>query len=286
MRQRLRRRRTGSPTTTEAPPTGVGADEAADEALDDEAEHGPLRRCAVTRERLAKEQMIRFVVAPDHSVVPDVAARLPGRGIWLSARGDVIETARTRGGFARASRMTVTVPPDLKLQVAAALTRRLAEHLGLARRAGQAVAGFAKAREWLASGRAALVLQARDGSPDERQRFLSGWSGPVVLSLDAPLLGSVFGRDQAVHVAVAAGRLAEVLRCDAGRLAGVMPNGLPEVPDGSPEVMDDAGATGAAKDRVLGDRPGRRKSAALPTDCCLESPAGAAGGHDGQDAGG
>jgi predicted RNA-binding protein YlxR (DUF448 family) len=175
----------------------------------------------VTRDRLSKERMIRFVVAPDGRVVPDLAARLPGRGIWLSARGDVIETARTRGAFAKAARGPVTVPSDLLSGLQAALVRRIGEHLGLARRAGQAVAGFSKAREWLERGTAALVMQAADGSPEERARFLGPWSGPVVSPLDAATLGAVFGRDHAVHVAVAAGRLAERIAVEAERLAGV-----------------------------------------------------------------
>ncbi|CAH2601403.1 RNA-binding protein [Rhodovastum atsumiense] len=165
--------------------------------------------------------MIRFVVAPDRRVVPDLAARLPGRGIWLSARGDVIETACTRGAFARAARGPVTVPSDLRSELQAALSRRFADQLGLARRAGQAVAGFAKAREWLGSGRVALVVQARDGSAEERQRFLGGWGGPVVTPLDGARLGALFGRDHVVHVAVARGRLAETLEHEAARLAGL-----------------------------------------------------------------
>ncbi|MCW3474710.1 RNA-binding protein [Rhodovastum sp. RN2-1] len=190
---------------------------------DDAPETGPLRRCVVTRERLAKDKMIRFVVGPDRRIVPDLAARLPGRGIWLSARGDVIETARTRGAFAKAARGPVTVPPDLTSGLQVALARRIVDTLGLARRAGQAVCGFAKAREWLDTGRAALVVQARDGSADERARFLGGWGQrlPVVAPLDAASLGAVFGRDHVVHVAVASGRLAETLRIEAERLAGV-----------------------------------------------------------------
>ncbi len=143
----------------------------------DEPETGPLRRCVVTRERLAKERMIRFVVGPERQVVPDLAARLPGRGIWLSARGDVIETARTRGAFAKAARGPVTVPPDLLSGLQAALVRRIGEHLGLARRAGQAVAGYSKAREWLDKGSAGLVVQAADGSAEERARFLGALDG-------------------------------------------------------------------------------------------------------------
>jgi predicted RNA-binding protein YlxR (DUF448 family) len=185
------------------------------------AETGPLRRCAVTRERLPKERMIRFVVAPDRRLIPDLAARLPGRGIWLSARGDVIETARSRGAFAKAARGPVTVPSDLLSALQAAIARRIGEHLGLARRAGQAVAGYAKVREWLEQGRAALVVQASDGSIEERARLLGRWTGPVVAPLPADRLGAVFARERAVHVAVAGGQLAEAIRIEAERLAGL-----------------------------------------------------------------
>jgi predicted RNA-binding protein YlxR (DUF448 family) len=187
----------------------------------DQPEAGPIRRCIVTRERQPKEAMIRFVVGPDRAIVPDLAARLPGRGIWLSARGDVLETARTRGGFARAARAPVSVPADLAELVRAGLMRRIIEHLGLARRAGQAVGGFGKAREWVQAGRAGLVVQASDGSPEERARLLGGRDVPVVAPLPAADLGSAFGRDHVVHVAVLPGRLAEAIRIEAGRLAGV-----------------------------------------------------------------
>jgi predicted RNA-binding protein YlxR (DUF448 family) len=188
---------------------------------DDAPETGPQRRCLVTRERGDKERMIRFVVGPDRTLVPDLSARLPGRGMWLSARGDVVEAARTRALFARAARGAVTVPPDLLALLRVGLGRRIAEYLGLARRAGQAIAGFDKAGEWVRSGRAALVVQAADGSADERRRFLSGVDVPTVAPLPAAALGAVFGRDRAVHVAVAHGRLAATLRIEADRLAGL-----------------------------------------------------------------
>jgi len=171
--------------------------------------------------------MIRFVVGPDKAVVPDLTATLPGRGIWLSACGDVIERARAQGGlgraFARAARGPVIVPPGLPATLEAALVRRISELLGLARRAGQAVAGFDKAREWLRVGRGTLILQATDGSTEERARFLSGArSGiSVFASLPAATLGQVFGRDHVVHVAIAPGRLSERLAMEAGRLEGL-----------------------------------------------------------------
>ena len=166
--------------------------------------------------------MIRFVVGPDRSVVPDLAARLPGRGFWLSARADVLETARTKGAFARAARGPVSVPADLHSVLQAQLARRISDHLGLARRAGQAVAGFARAREWVQAGGTALVFQASDGSEDERRRLLSGANDVAVAwPMDAAALGAVFGRDQVVHVAVAPGRLAGTLQDEVLRLSGL-----------------------------------------------------------------
>ncbi len=166
--------------------------------------------------------MIRFVVSPDRLLVPDLVAKLPGRGIWLSARRDVLETARTRGAFTRAARGPVTVPADLVELVQAGLARRITELLGLTRRAGQAVCGFQKAREWLLAGRAGLIVQAADGSRDERTRFLSGArDAPVAAPLSGAALGAVFGRDHVVHVAIAHGRLAEALSIETHRLSGI-----------------------------------------------------------------
>ena len=171
--------------------------------------------------------MIRFVVAPDRALVADLAATLPGRGMWLSASGDVLETARAQGGlgraFSRAARGPVIVPPDLPAVLDAALVRRIGELLGLARRAGQAVAGFDKAREWLSSGRGGLILQATDGSAAERARFLTGAGKGVRVfdPLSAAALGRVFGRDHVVHVAIAPGRLGERLAIEAARLEGL-----------------------------------------------------------------
>ena len=187
--------------------------------------------------------MIRFVVGPDRAIVPDLTARLPGRGIWLSASGDVIETAGAKGNltraFARAARGPVVVPPDLLAVLEAALVRRIGELLGLTRRAGQAVAGFDKAREWLRGGRARLVLQAADGSAAERARLLSGITLPVFTPLPGAALGRVFGRDYVVHVAIAPGKLAESLHVEAERLAGLKRSGQ------TPARLDEAtGANG------------------------------------------
>ncbi len=172
--------------------------------------------------------MIRFVLGPDRLIVPDLTARLPGRGFWLSPSADVVEAAVKRGAFARAARGPVTLPPELVRQIQVGLTRRVTDLLGLARRAGQAVGGFAKAREALVKtgAKAGLVVQASDGSEDECRRLMSGAQDmAVVRPLTASALGAVFGHDHVVHVTITPGRLAEALKAETFRLAGMTRDG-------------------------------------------------------------
>mgnify|MGYP001356539298 CR=1 FL=1 len=198
----------------------------AEPGSDAQDEKGRHRRCALTREEGLPELMLRFVVSPAGVVVPDLDARLPGRGIWLSARRDVIEQARARGVFARAARMQVKVPEDLLSQVEGGLLRRISDCIGLTRRAGQAVSGFAKAREWVVQHRAAVIVHALDGSREELDRLLSGGRDiPVVRTLTARELAKVFGRERVVNVALAAGGLAERLSHENTRFTGVAQSG-------------------------------------------------------------
>jgi len=165
--------------------------------------------------------MLRFVVGPDQTIVFDAAATLPGRGMWLSAKPDVLGLALKRGVFARAAKQQVKIPARLPELIETGLVRRITELLGLARRSGNAISGFEKAREWLAAGRVGLVVQAADGSAEERARFLGGRDVPVVAVLSGAALGRIFGRDNAVHVVIAGGKLARMIEVEAARLAGV-----------------------------------------------------------------
>ncbi len=212
--------------------------------------------------------MFRFVVSPDRILIPDLAGKLPGRGIWLSASRDVIEggdatrvggmapgndtqTGETRKGntrkghaakgyplgvtgsgakgrelvraIARAARGPVQLPSDLPGVLETALIRRIGDLLGLARRAGQAIAGFEKARDWMRSHPVGLVLQAADGSAAERARFRSAVpeTVPILDPLTGAELGRVMGHETVVHVALAQGRLAGSIAVEAGRLAGL-----------------------------------------------------------------
>lgn len=201
--------------------TGDIPDGAPDGLPPDEPETGPLRRCIVTGERLAKETMVRCVVGPDGMIVPDVGAALPGRGLWLTSRRDIVATAVKKRAFDRAARRSVTIPADLADRIEMLLVQRCREAVGLARRSGKAVAGFEKVGQAIRKGGVGLLLAASDGADDGRRKVAGMAPGlPVMDRLNAAELGAAFGRDHVVHGAIGSGALAVRLRLDAARLAG------------------------------------------------------------------
>jgi len=180
------------------------------------------RRCIATGDCGPTAGMLRFVVSPAGEVVPDLAETLPGRGLWVTATREALETAVQKRGFARAARRAVLVDAALAEKVEALLATRCIEFIGLARRGGAAVAGFEKVRAAVRAGRVGVLLFAANAAADGRGRIEGiGDRLPVIDILDRRELGKAFGRDEAVHGAVMPGRLAQRLELEAARLAGI-----------------------------------------------------------------
>ena len=179
----------------------------------------PERRCVVTGEVQPKAGLIRFVVGPDGMVVPDFAGKLPGRGLWVTAERAVVEKA-SKGAFARGAKAPVTMPEGLADVIEAGLAKRVVETLSLARKAGAAVAGFEKVKDWLAAGKAKVLLQASDGSDRGKGKLWTPQGARWFGCLTSSELGLAFGRDSVVHAALAAGGLAERVVEEAAKLSG------------------------------------------------------------------
>lgn len=179
------------------------------------------RRCLASAQVRDKETMIRFVVGPDRTLVADIDGKLPGRGLWLSASRDMIQTACAKKLFAKAARQAVVVPQGLEARVEELLVRRCAAILGMARRAGDLVVGFEKVRAQVAAGKAGVLLAARDGAADGRRKIKAiAPHIPVLDLLSGAELGAAVGRPNTVHMAIAPGRLAERVMGEHARLSG------------------------------------------------------------------
>lgn len=174
-----------------------------------------LRTCLVTRVAQAPAGMIRFVLGPDGAVVPDLRARLPGRGAWLTPTRAVVNEAVKRRAFQRAFKTKDATAPDLADRIAESLRADLRQSLSLANKAGAVVAGFAKVEAAIGDkASVAAVIEASDGSPDGRRKIVaalhrrhgSAISGiPVIDDLSNEELGVALGRDHVIHAALVAG---------------------------------------------------------------------------------
>jgi predicted RNA-binding protein YlxR (DUF448 family) len=181
----------------------------------------PERRCIVTGEVLPKEKLIRCVAGPDGIVVPDVDAKLPGRGLWLSAARDVVNTAVAKNAFSRAAKAKVTPMEGLADRIETLLVQRCMSMVGMMRRSGGVIFGFEKTRGWLKDGRCAVVLAARDGAADGRNKIKALAGDLELIELfDAKELGHAIGRDHLVHMGFAPGRLTKRFQVEALRLQG------------------------------------------------------------------
>jgi len=173
-------------------------------------------------------RLVRFVAGPDGAVTPDLARKLPGRGLWVAASRAAVETAARRGLFARAAKAPLVAPSDLADQVDRLLKTRLLAGLGLARKAGDLTFGFTRVLEEARAGRIAWLVEASDGALDGRRKLVSAASRPpgpprLLACFESAELSLAIGAANVVHAAYLAGRGAERWTVDVERLAGFRP---------------------------------------------------------------
>jgi predicted RNA-binding protein YlxR (DUF448 family) len=169
--------------------------------------------CALTRQVRPEAELIRFVGGPDGSVVPDIRAKLPGRGVWVSLSREAVAGAVKKNAFARGLKQPVTPAADLPDQVAARLKEAALGRLGLARKAGAVVAGCAKVEAAVAKDKLAAIIFAAEAAEDGRRkigqalrrRFGPDPAVPVIRLFGAAELGLAMGRGDVIHAAVLQG---------------------------------------------------------------------------------
>ena len=182
---------------------------------------GTERKCIATGEVQPKFGLIRFVVGPDQHIVPDVLGKLPGRGIWVSAKYETLAKAVSKSLFSRGAKQTVSVPDTLISDIETQLARRVIDLISLARKSGQAVSGYEKVKDWLSKETARVLIQASDGSARGKSKLSTPYGGSFIGWLTADELGLAFGRQTAIHGALASGGLTSRIVEEAARLKGL-----------------------------------------------------------------
>ena len=199
---------------------------------------GTERLCVATRVVRPVAELIRFVVAPDGTVVPDIKRKLPGRGVWVTATREIVEQAIKRGAFARSFKAKVSVAPDLTARLEGLLTSSCLDALAIAHKAGRVAIGFAKTEAALADKPVRAVIHASDAAPDgvrklaaavrHRSEAKEADEVATISAFTSVQLDLALGRSNVVHAALLAGPASDgfIVRCHSlERFRAVDPDG-------------------------------------------------------------
>lgn len=190
----------------------------------------PERKCVLSNTVGLAENLVRLVEGPDGTMVPDVAARLPGRGVWVSPDAAILGKAVEDGTLHKAACRSLktklskgAISPELVDQIDGLLARRCLDRLGLEQRAGNLVTGFDKIKAALAkkgAGRPVLIIAATDGALDGQRKIQSavGTNVPVAKMFDREALSKALGRENVVHIVLFESGGTEKLKADISRL--------------------------------------------------------------------
>ncbi|HEY6874090.1 MAG TPA: DUF448 domain-containing protein [Geobacteraceae bacterium] len=182
----------------------------------------PQRSCLGCRRVADKGDLLRFVLAPDRSLVPDLREKLPGRGAYTCQKKSCLRAAVAKKQFARSFKGEVRcgTPDELVSLVAALMEERIAAYLALANKAGKVVSGGDTVVELLAKRSPGIICIASDISPDmgEKVAYLAARAGVEHFSLfDKERLGALIGKELRSVVAVECGGFSETIKKELER---------------------------------------------------------------------
>jgi len=199
------------------------------------------RSCVLTRRKGSREQLIRLALGPDGQVAPDVRARAPGRGAWISVSRDELAAAASAGKLSGALKRAfktddVIVPPDLADRTARALRQAALDRLGMEARAGNLINGAERVEAAARAGKVHLLIHAADAGEDGRRRLDQAWRTGgsealgyrqgVIFPEGRSILSIALGRENVVHVAlIEPAAAARVLHALARWRSFLAPNG-------------------------------------------------------------
>jgi len=176
------------------------------------------RRCLVCGDMKPRSELIRFVIAPDFSVVPDLSENLPGRGLWVTASADAICIAAQKNLFAKAAKCNAHPSLNLATDVAVLARKRCLDLLGISKGAGVAVLGEGQTQAALRDGSISLHLRAADAARKLDNRL--GIKEIALFSRDE--MGAALGYAQIVYMGLMPHGVTKKLEMELTRLGDML----------------------------------------------------------------
>ena len=175
--------------------------------------HVPERKCILSGNNAARDDLIRLALGPDGQIAPDIRAKAPGRGAWIGVDRQALEAAQAKGKLKGALQRAfktgdIVVPEDLGARIAEALRKATLDRLGLEARAGTLLTGSEKIDTAARRGEVHLLLHAADAADDGRRKLDQAWRvgggepQGLVFPAERSILSLALGRQNVVHLAL------------------------------------------------------------------------------------
>ncbi|MBL0225585.1 MAG: DUF448 domain-containing protein [Geobacteraceae bacterium] len=171
----------------------------------------PQRSCLGCRLTRDRDALIRFVLSPQGELVPDIEAKLPGRGAYTCISEPCLKAALKQRQFSRAFKQEVVTaaPDEMAGQVVGIMQRRILGYIGLANRAGQVISGGSLVSDAIRGGsKPGLILVATDVSESigEKIELLAGVNRIVCFRImKKEDFGAILGKAPRSAVAIRVG---------------------------------------------------------------------------------
>jgi predicted RNA-binding protein YlxR (DUF448 family) len=187
--------------------------ESGDRLIEKPDAHVPERTCVLTRRKGSRASLIRLALGPNGEVGPDVRARAPGRGAWISVDRAELDAAnakgKLKGALSRAFKAAdLKIPADLGDRTECALRQAALDRLGLEARGGTLINGADRIEAAARSGKVHLLIHAADAGEDGRRQLdqalrAGGAQAPSLIFPEGrSILSMALGRENVVHVAL------------------------------------------------------------------------------------
>ncbi|NOY53840.1 MAG: DUF448 domain-containing protein [Deltaproteobacteria bacterium] len=126
----------------------------------------PHRTCIGCREAFEKTALIRIVQSPDGRLVPDLKAKLPGRGVYLCSRPSCLQKAVRKNLLSRALRSPVPASElaGLEEKICGVLENKIRSFLSVLRKGNRIVAGRESIQKRIHQGEVYLLILAEESS--------------------------------------------------------------------------------------------------------------------------
>jgi predicted RNA-binding protein YlxR (DUF448 family) len=188
------------------------------------------RTCIVTRKSSNKDELVRFVIGPDQTVIPDIKGKLPGRGVWVTNSKQIVQIAYERKMFAAGFKQKVNVGSDISQIIEDLLLESIRNGLSIAKKSGTVVTGFSKVESLARRGDIRVLFHASDGKKDGSGKIISALVAgqlagsyekglPLAFSrFNSATLDMALGMSNLVHVALTKGGATSSLKMQIRRL--------------------------------------------------------------------